>query len=185
MAACRCASEPTPLSPSQASYSPVTDPVQSRTGCVRRSAAPIATATASTPSPTAIARRARPRDSMAADDTGPPGRAQEGPCAAARRTRAATGLAPAPCGLGGMSLSLSSAISLGREVMPVSVQVRPGESFESLLKRFRKEVAKARILSTYRRKRWFTPPSEERRLSKKKAERRARRRRLRLTRRTK
>jgi len=73
---------------------------------------------------------------------------------------------------------------LGKEVMRVSVQIRPGESFESLLKRFRKEVAKARILSTYRRKRWFTPPSEERRLSKKKAERRARRRRLRLTRRT-
>jgi small subunit ribosomal protein S21 len=68
--------------------------------------------------------------------------------------------------------------------MPVAVQIRPGESFESLLKRFRKEVSKARILSTYRRKRWFTPPSEERRLSQKKAERRARRRRLRGTRST-
>jgi len=63
--------------------------------------------------------------------------------------------------------------------MHVTVQARPGESFEGLLKRFRKEVAKSRILSTYRRKRWFTPPSEERRLSKKKAERRMRRRRLR------
>ena len=57
----------------------------------------------------------------------------------------------------------------------MSVDSRPGESFEGLLKRFRKEVAKSRILSTYRRKRWFTPPSEERRLAKKKAERRARR----------
>ena len=63
----------------------------------------------------------------------------------------------------------------------MSVDMRPGESFEGLLKRFRKEVAKSRILSTYRRKRWFTPPSEERRLAQKKAERRARRRALRAT----
>jgi ribosomal protein S21 len=61
----------------------------------------------------------------------------------------------------------------------MTVDLRPGEPFESLLKRFRKEVAKARILSTYRRKRWFTPPSEEKRLAKKKAERRIRRRKLR------
>lgn len=66
--------------------------------------------------------------------------------------------------------------------MYLTVELRPGESFESLLKRFRKEVSKARILSTYRRKRWFTPPSEERRLAKKKAERRARRRKLRTVR---
>ena len=64
----------------------------------------------------------------------------------------------------------------------MTVELRSGESFEGLLKRFRKEVAKARILSTYRRNRWFTPPSEERRLAKKKAERRARRRKLRSTR---
>lgn len=61
----------------------------------------------------------------------------------------------------------------------MTVDLRSGESFESLLKRFRKEVSKSRILSTFRRKRWFTPPSEERRLAKKKAERRARRRQLR------
>ena len=69
-------------------------------------------------------------------------------------------------------------------MIPLSVDLRPGESFEALLKRFRKEVAKSRILSTYRRKRWFTPPSEERRLAQKKAERRARRRKLRAVRRT-
>ena len=61
----------------------------------------------------------------------------------------------------------------------MTVHLRQGEGFESLLKRFRKDVAKSRILSTYRRKRWFTPPSEERRLAKKKADRRARRRKLR------
>jgi small subunit ribosomal protein S21 len=66
--------------------------------------------------------------------------------------------------------------------MYLTVELRPGESFESLLKRFRKEVSKARILSTYRRKRWYTPPSEERRLAKMKAERRARRRKLRSVR---
>ncbi len=64
----------------------------------------------------------------------------------------------------------------------MTVDLRSGESFEGLLKRFRKEVSKSRILSTFRRKRWFTPPSEERRLAKKKAERRARRRQLRATR---
>lgn len=62
----------------------------------------------------------------------------------------------------------------------MTVDMRQGEGFEGLLKRFRKEVSKSRILSTYRRKRWFTPPSEERRLAKKKAERRIRRRRLRV-----
>lgn len=66
--------------------------------------------------------------------------------------------------------------------MSMAVDLRPGEPFEGLLKRFRKEVAKSRILSTYRRKRWFTPPSEERRLAIKKAERRARRRELRSVR---
>ena len=40
----------------------------------------------------------------------------------------------------------------------MSLDTRPGESIEGLLKRLRKEVAKSRILSTIRRKRWFTPP---------------------------
>jgi ribosomal protein S21 len=43
-----------------------------------------------------------------------------------------------------------------------------------LLKRFRKEVMKGRILPTVRKKRWFTPPSEMRRLKKQKAIRKAR-----------
>jgi small subunit ribosomal protein S21 len=38
-----------------------------------------------------------------------------------------------------------------------------------LLKRFRKEVATARILSTYRKKRWFVSKSELRRKARKKA----------------
>lgn len=57
----------------------------------------------------------------------------------------------------------------------MTVKLRPGESQESLLKRFRKEVATSRVLSTYRKKRWFVSKSELRRKAKKKAIRKARR----------
>lgn len=56
-----------------------------------------------------------------------------------------------------------------------SVDLRPGESQDSLLKRFRKAVAKDGILSTVRRKRWHVSKSELRRIQMKKAVRRARR----------
>jgi len=65
----------------------------------------------------------------------------------------------------------------------MTVELRPGESFQSLLKRFRKEVAKARILSAARKKRWFVSKGELRRKRKKKAIRRARRRLERMRRR--
>lgn len=58
----------------------------------------------------------------------------------------------------------------------VHVERRQGESEEQLLKRFRKKVAKSRILTDARRKRWYLSPSEQRRIEKKKAIRRARRR---------
>jgi small subunit ribosomal protein S21 len=45
-----------------------------------------------------------------------------------------------------------------------------------LLKRFRKEVQKARILSTAKKKRYFISNSEDRRIAERKAERRERRR---------
>jgi small subunit ribosomal protein S21 len=45
-----------------------------------------------------------------------------------------------------------------------------------LLKRFRKKVQKARILSTVKRKRHFVSNSEERRFAERKAKRRERRR---------
>jgi small subunit ribosomal protein S21 len=44
-----------------------------------------------------------------------------------------------------------------------------------LLKRFRKEVADSRILSTYRKKRWFVSKSEEKRKERQRAARKARR----------
>jgi len=58
-----------------------------------------------------------------------------------------------------------------------TVKLKPGESQESLLRRFRKKVTNAGILSTIRRKRWHVSKSELRRIEKKKAIRRARRRR--------
>ena len=57
-----------------------------------------------------------------------------------------------------------------------TVTLRPNESQDQLLKRFRKKVAKSGILSTVRRKRWFVSKSELRRIQKKKAIRRFKRR---------
>ncbi len=57
-----------------------------------------------------------------------------------------------------------------------SVVLRPNESGDQLLKRFRKKVVKSGILSTVRRKRWFISKSELRRVEKKKAVRRLKRR---------
>lgn len=57
-----------------------------------------------------------------------------------------------------------------------TVVLRPNESQDMLLKRFRKKVAKSGILSTFRRKRWFVSKSELRRIERKKAIRRLKRR---------
>ena len=56
-----------------------------------------------------------------------------------------------------------------------TVNLRPNETQDTLLKRFRKKVAKSGILSTVRRKRWFVSKSELRRIQKKKAIRRIKR----------
>jgi len=58
-----------------------------------------------------------------------------------------------------------------------TVTLRPNESQDQLLRRFRKKVAKSGILSTVRRKRWFISKSELRRINKKKSIRRLKRRR--------
>ncbi len=60
-----------------------------------------------------------------------------------------------------------------------TVVLRPGESQEELLKRFRKKVAEDRILSTYRKKRWYISKSEQRRKARKRAERKLARQRRR------
>jgi len=56
------------------------------------------------------------------------------------------------------------------------VTLRPNESQQLLLRRFRKKVAKSGKLSAVRRKRWFVSKSEQRRIAKKKAIRRQKRR---------
>ena len=61
----------------------------------------------------------------------------------------------------------------------MTVRLRPGESQEELLKRFRKKVSRSRILSTLRQKRWFVSKSEERRKAKGRAIRKARRKQVR------
>jgi len=55
------------------------------------------------------------------------------------------------------------------------VVLRPNESQEQLLRRFRKQVVKDGVLSTLRKKRWFISKSEQRRIEKKKAIRRSHR----------
>jgi small subunit ribosomal protein S21 len=55
-----------------------------------------------------------------------------------------------------------------------SVKRRSGESPEQLIRRFKKEVMKSKVLSDVRRKRWFISKSELRRIEKKKAIRRIR-----------
>lgn len=56
------------------------------------------------------------------------------------------------------------------------VELRPNESQQQLLRRFKKKVMNSGILSTVRQKRWFVSKSEARRMEKKKAIRRSRQR---------
>ena len=63
------------------------------------------------------------------------------------------------------------------------VVLRKGESQEQLLRRFRKKVARDKILSDVKRKRFFVSNSEKRRLAMRKAKRRERRRKWRQERR--
>lgn len=55
------------------------------------------------------------------------------------------------------------------------VELRPGESQEQLLKRFRKQVQREKILSEVRKRRWHVSKGEKDRLAKAKAIRKARR----------
>jgi small subunit ribosomal protein S21 len=56
-----------------------------------------------------------------------------------------------------------------------TVKRMPNESDESLMRRFRKKVTKAGVMSTVRRKRWHVSKSELRRMQKKKSIRRMKR----------
>jgi small subunit ribosomal protein S21 len=65
-----------------------------------------------------------------------------------------------------------------------TVQLRSGESQDSLLKRFRKEVSESGILSDVRKRRWHVSKSQLRRFAKQKAIRRERRKRWKRERQT-
>lgn len=54
------------------------------------------------------------------------------------------------------------------------VDLRQNETPEQLLRRFKKEVMKSKVLSDVRRKRWYVSKSELKRIEKKKAIRRMR-----------
>jgi small subunit ribosomal protein S21 len=56
------------------------------------------------------------------------------------------------------------------------VVLKPGESQDSLLKRFRRRVTRERILSDVRKKRYFVKKSEERRRAHRKAVRKEQKR---------
>ncbi len=53
-----------------------------------------------------------------------------------------------------------------------TVVLRPNESQDQLLKRFKKKVMRSGIMTQLRNKRWFVSKSEVRRIEKKKAIRR-------------
>lgn len=57
----------------------------------------------------------------------------------------------------------------------VRVELRESESFDSLLRRFTKEVQKSGLLRDYRSKRRFVSKSEQRRAKARKAEHKRRR----------
>ena len=61
----------------------------------------------------------------------------------------------------------------------MTVRLRDGESFDSLLRRFNKEVMDGGVMKDLRRRRWFIPKGEQHRMDERKGRRRARIMRLR------
>jgi small subunit ribosomal protein S21 len=63
------------------------------------------------------------------------------------------------------------------------VVLQDGESFDSLLKRFRKKVTRSRILSEVKKRRYYVSKSEKRHRARRKAVNRERRRQRKVRRR--
>jgi small subunit ribosomal protein S21 len=63
-----------------------------------------------------------------------------------------------------------------RIILPIRVERKSDETEEQLLRRFRKKVARSRMMSEIRRRRWHVSKSEVRRIQKKKMIRRSKRR---------
>jgi small subunit ribosomal protein S21 len=79
----------------------------------------------------------------------------------------------------GVSVVVCNQNSNRREWSVVTVKLREGESFDSLLRRFNKEVMEGGVMKDLRRRRWFVPKGEQRRMDERKGRRRARMQRLR------
>ena len=56
----------------------------------------------------------------------------------------------------------------------MTVEIRDNESFDSLLRRFNREVINSGVLKDVRRKRWFVSKGEQMRIDERKGKRRAR-----------
>ena len=56
----------------------------------------------------------------------------------------------------------------------MAIKARPGESLDSMLRRFKKEVLKSEVLKDLRKKEYYVSPSEKRRLKSAEAQKRAR-----------
>ena len=84
-----------------------------------------------------------------------------------------------PRGLGGLLCSVRKKMKNRRGDFTVAVKLREGESFDSLLRRFNKEVMEGGVMKDLRRRRWFVPKGEQRRMDERKGRRRARMQRLR------
>jgi len=68
----------------------------------------------------------------------------------------------------------------GDEIRMTYVTSRPGESTESLIKRFRRKVIGDRVMSEVRRRRYFVTKGEQARIDKRKGIRKARQHQRRL-----
>lgn len=56
----------------------------------------------------------------------------------------------------------------------MAVKARPGETVDSLLRRFKKDVLKSEVLKDLRKHEFYIPPSEKRRIKSAEAQKRAR-----------
>jgi small subunit ribosomal protein S21 len=56
----------------------------------------------------------------------------------------------------------------------MAIKARPGETLDSMLRRFKKEVMKSEVLKDLRKKEYYVSPSEKRRLKSAEAQKRAR-----------
>lgn len=57
----------------------------------------------------------------------------------------------------------------------MAIKARPGETVDSMLRRFKREVMKSEVLKDLRKKEYFVSPSEKRRLKSAEAQKRQKR----------